>query len=152
MFSFSSIIRTVKVVTRLKIKTSGKLVFVFVVVALLRFGVCSEFVLEQEQVVGCRHSDHIFCRVPGRVQDLLVEVQTVNVDLVFPALAARADLAWFKHSLGFRDLSGSFERDLLPRVSVKHAEEVVVGASHDGRVITVPATLELVENTVIFVQ
>ena len=61
-------------------------------------------------------------------------------------------LAWFKHSLGFRDFSGSFERDLLPRISVEHAEEVVVGASHDGRVVAIPTALKLVENTIVFIQ
>ena len=61
-------------------------------------------------------------------------------------------LAWFKHSLGFRDFSGSFERDLLPRISVEHAEEVVVGAGHDGGVVAVPAALELVKDAVVLIQ
>ena len=50
------------------------------------------------------------------------------------------------------DLPGCLVCDLLLEVAVEHAEEVVVGAGHDGGVVAVPAALELVENAVVFVQ
>ena len=87
----SSIIRTVKLSHASENKNLGQVGICFVVVVVVAMW-CSEFVLEQEQVVGCRNSDHIFCRMPSRMQDLFVEVQTVNVYLVFSALATRADL------------------------------------------------------------
>ena len=34
--------------------------------------------LEEEEVVGGGHGDDVLLRVPGSVQDLLVEVQAVN--------------------------------------------------------------------------
>ena len=85
----SSIIRTVKLSHASENKNLGQVGICFVVVVAMW---CSEFVLEQEQVVGCGNSDHIFCRMPSRMQDLLIEVQTVNVYLVFSALATRTDL------------------------------------------------------------
>lgn len=45
------------------------------------------FVLEYIQVVGCGYGNDIFLRVPGCVQDLLVEVQTINTNLVLLPLA-----------------------------------------------------------------
>ena len=52
----------------------------------------SELVLQEEEVVGCGHSDDIFMRVPSRMQDLLVEVQAVHVNLVLLAFAPSAHL------------------------------------------------------------
>ena len=51
-----------------------------------------ELVLEQEEVVGGCDGDDVLVRVPGGVQDLLVEVKAVNVDLVLLPLATRANL------------------------------------------------------------
>ena len=41
-----------------------------------------ELVLKEEQVVGGGDCNDVLGRMPGSVQDLLVEVQTVDVDLV----------------------------------------------------------------------
>ena len=48
--------------------------------------------LKQKEIVGSCHRDDVLLRMPGRVQDLLVEVQTVNRDFVFLSLAARTHL------------------------------------------------------------
>ena len=53
---------------------------------------CSELVLQQEEVVGGGHGDDVLVRVPGRVEDLLVEVQAVHVDLVLLPFAPGAHL------------------------------------------------------------
>lgn len=47
-----------------------------------------DFVLEYVQVVGGSHGDNVLRRVPGRVQDLLIEVQTVHTNLVLLSLTA----------------------------------------------------------------
>ena len=52
----------------------------------------SVVLLEQEQVVGGGHRDDVLLGVPGRVQDLLVEVEAVDEDLVALALPRRRDL------------------------------------------------------------
>jgi len=51
-----------------------------------------ELVLEEEEVVGGGDRDDVLRWVPGSVQDLLVEVQTVDVDLVLLALSSGAHL------------------------------------------------------------
>lgn len=61
-------------------------------------------------------------------------------------------LAWLEDSLGLGYLLGGLERGVALVRSVKHAEEVVVGASHDARVIPTPTALKLVEDAVILVQ
>jgi len=111
-----------------------------------------ELVLEQEKVVGGCNCDHIFRRVPGRVKNLFVKVKAVDVNLVLLALSSGAHLSRLQHCFGLRDFSGGFEGDFFSRVSIEHAEKVVVGAGHDGAVVAVPATLELVENTIVFIE
>ena len=54
--------------------------------------------------------------------------------------------------LGLGDLPGRLVGDLLLEVAVEHAEEVVVGAGHDGGVVAVPAALELVKDAVVLIQ
>lgn len=70
--------------------------------------------------------------MPGSVQDLLIEVQAVHADLVLLPLASRGHFAWFERSPRFAALPGRLQRDVPPGVAVKHSEEVVVGAGHDG--------------------
>ena len=48
--------------------------------------------LKQKEIVGSCHRDDVLLRMPGRVQDLLVEVQTVHGDLVLLPLAPGAHL------------------------------------------------------------
>ena len=48
--------------------------------------------LEQKEIICGGHCDDVLLRMPGSVQDLLVEVQTVNRDFVFLSLAARTHL------------------------------------------------------------
>lgn len=91
-----------------------------------------DFVLENVQVVGGCHSDHVIFGVPGSVEDLLVEVQAVHADLVFLPLATSGHFPWFERSPGFAAFSGCLQCNVPPGVAVKHSEEVVVGAGHDG--------------------
>lgn len=90
--------------------------------------------------------------MPGGVQDLLVKVQTVDVDFVLFPLATGADLARLQDRLRLDDVPGRFQRDVLLAVAVEHAEEVVVAAGHDRTVVAVPAALELVEDAIVLVQ
>ena len=48
--------------------------------------------LKQKEIVGSCHRDDVLLRMPGRVQDLLVEVEAVDEDLVALALPRRRDL------------------------------------------------------------
>jgi len=68
------------------------------------------------------------------MQDLFAEVQTVHADLIFPPLAPHADLAGFEDGPRFAVLPRGLQRHVPLGVAVKHAEEVVVGASHDDTV------------------
>lgn len=90
--------------------------------------------------------------MPGRVQDLLVKVQTVDADFVLFPLAPGAHLPRLQHRLRLDDVPGGLQRDVLLAVAVEHAEEVVVAAGHDRAVVAVPAALELVEDAVVLVQ
>ena len=48
--------------------------------------------LEEEEIVGGSHRYDVLLRVPGGVQDLLVEVQAVHGDLIFFPLPTRTHL------------------------------------------------------------
>lgn len=91
-----------------------------------------DFVLENVQVVGGCHCNHVIFGVPGSVEDLLIEVQAVHADLVLLPLASRGHLAWFERGPRFAALPGRLQCDVPPGVAVKHSEEVVVGSGHDG--------------------
>lgn len=69
--------------------------------------------------------------MPGCVQDLFAKVQTVNTDLVFSPLASHAHFARLQDSPGFAVFPRGLESNITLGVSVKHPEEVVVGARHD---------------------
>lgn len=65
-----------------------------------------EFVLEDVQVVGGGDGDDVLGRVPGRVEDLLGEVQAVHADVVLPALSSGgADPPRLQDGPGFAALS-----------------------------------------------
>lgn len=70
--------------------------------------------------------------MPGSVEDLLVEVQAVHADLVLLPLAAGGHFARFQRRPWFAALPGCLQCDVPPGVAVKHSEEVVVRARHDG--------------------
>lgn len=88
-------------------------------------------VLEDVQVVGGRDGDDVLGRVPGRVQDLLGEVQAVHADVVPSPLAAHAHPPRLEHCPGLAALPRRLQRHIPLGVPVKHAEEVVVGSGHD---------------------
>lgn len=89
-------------------------------------------VLKYIQVVCGSYSNDVLLGVPGRVQDLLVEVQAVDADLVLLPLAAGAHLARLQHRARFVVLPGRLQGDVSLCVSVKHPEEVVVRPCHDN--------------------
>lgn len=88
------------------------------------------FFLEDVEVVGGCHGNDIFLRVPGGVQDLLVEVQAVHADLVLLPLAAGANPARLQDLPGLAALARSLQGDVPPLRAIQHSEEVVVGSSH----------------------
>jgi len=108
--------------------------------------------LKQKEIVGSCHRDDVLLRMPGRVQDLLVEVQTVHGDLVLLPLAPGAHLAWFEHCLWFSNFSRCFQCHFLPRIAIKHSEKVVVTSCHDGGVCSVPSTFKLIKDAIVLVQ
>jgi len=61
--------------------------------------------LEEEEIVGGGHRDDVLLRVPGSVQDFLVEVQTVDRDFIFFPLTPRTHLTRFEHCLWFSNFS-----------------------------------------------
>ena len=70
--------------------------------------------------------------MPGRVEDLLGEVQAVHADVVLPPLPPRrADPPWLQDSSGFAALPRRLQGYVPFGVAVEHAEEVVVGSGHD---------------------
>lgn len=91
-----------------------------------------EFVLEDVQVVGGGDGDDVLSRVPGRVENLLGEVQAVHADVIFPPLSSSgADPSRFQYSSRFAALSRRLQGHVTFGVPVEHAEEVVVGSCHD---------------------
>ena len=90
------------------------------------------FVLKYVEVVGGGDSDDVLLWVPRGVLDLLVEVQTVYADLVLLPLPPGGHLASLQDGPRFTVLPRGLQRDVPPRVPVKHPEEVVVRARHDG--------------------
>lgn len=65
------------------------------------------------------------------MQDLFAKVQAVDADLVFSPLAPHAHFSRFQDSPGFAVFPRGLQGDITLGVSVKHPEEVVVGARHD---------------------
>lgn len=91
-----------------------------------------EFVLEDVQVVGGGDGDDVLVGVPGRVQDLLGEVQAVHADVVLPPFpAGGADPPWLQDGSGFAALPRGLQGHISLGVAVKHSEKVVVGAGHN---------------------
>lgn len=88
------------------------------------------FFLEDVEVVGGCHSDDIFLRVPGGVQDLLIEVQAVHTDLILLPFAACTNPAWLQDLPGLAALARSLQGDVPPLGAIQHSEEVIVGSSH----------------------
>jgi len=111
-----------------------------------------EFVLEDVEVIGGGHGDDVLRWMPGRVQNLFVEVQTLDANLVLLALSAGAHLSRLEHNLGLGDLSRRLKRHVPFGVAVEHAEKIVVRPSHDGRIAPIPAAFKLVKDAVILVE
>lgn len=91
-----------------------------------------QFFLEYVQIVGGGHSNDVVQRMPGSVEDLLVKVQTVYTDFILFALSTCAYFARFQHRSRFAVLPRCLKSHILPVASVKHPEEVVVGAGHNN--------------------
>lgn len=65
------------------------------------------------------------------MQDFFAKVQTVDTDLVLPPLAPHAHFPWLQDSSRFAVFPRGLQGNITLGVSVKHPEEVVVGAGHD---------------------
>lgn len=87
-------------------------------------------VLEYVEVVCGGHGDDVVLGVPGGVEDLLVEVQTVHADFVLLALATCRHLAGLEDLHRLAVLPGRLQGQVPPLAAVEHPEEVVVGAGH----------------------
>lgn len=91
-----------------------------------------EFVLKDVQIIGGSNGDDVLRRVPGRVEDLLGEVQAVHADVVFPPLpSGRADPPGFQDGSGLAALPRGLQGHVAFGVAVKHAKEVVVCSCHN---------------------
>lgn len=91
-----------------------------------------EFVLKDVQVVGGSNSNDVLSRVPGRVEDLLGEVQAVHADVIFPPLPSGcADPPGLQDSSGLAALPRCLQGHVAFGVAVKHAKEVVVCSGHN---------------------
>lgn len=90
-----------------------------------------EFVLEDVQVVGGSDGDDVLRGVPGRVQDLLGEVQAVHTDVILATFPTLADAARLENGPGLTALPGRLQGHVTLCVPVKHPKEVVVGPRHD---------------------
>lgn len=111
-----------------------------------------DLVLKNIEVVGGGHSDDVFTGVPSCVKDLLTEVQAVHADLVFAPFAANTNLSWLEDGSGFAVLPRGFQCHVTLCVSIKHTEEVVVGACHQDTVSSIPDTFKLVKDAIVLVQ
>jgi len=90
--------------------------------------------------------------MPGGMQNLLVEVETVYADLILLPFAASANFPWLEHRLRLDNVPRGLQRDILFRIAIEHAEEVVVASGHYRAVLAVPTALELVKDAVVLVQ
>ena len=88
-------------------------------------------VLEYVQVIGGSHGNDVLRWVPGRVQNLLAEVQAVHAHLVLLSLPTCTHSARLQAGARLAVLPGSFQRNIPPCSPIEHSEEVVVGPSHD---------------------
>lgn len=97
----------------------------------LRLRVGADPILEDVQVVGGCDGDDVLRRVPGHVQDLLGEVQTVHADVSAAPLAAGVNPAGPQHGPGLAALPPGLQGHPSARLPVKHPEEAVVRPGHD---------------------
>lgn len=113
-----------------------------------------ELILKYKQIVCGSNGDDVFLWMPRGMQNLFVKVEAVNANLVLLSFTTGAHFAWFQHHFRFNNIARCFECEFLDgaAVAIKHAEEIVVAARHDGRVIAVPAAFELVEDAIVLVQ
>ena len=94
---------------------------------------CCQLVMtlkEVKVVRGGKREDPVR-RMPSGVEDLAVEVETVDADLVLLALAAGTNAAWPQRLAWLKVFTVRLEGHIAPRLTVKDAEEVVVGAGDD---------------------
>lgn len=110
-----------------------------------------KLILEQKQVIRGRDRYDVFERMPRGMQYFLVKVQTVHANLVFFSFALRTNFARSQYGFRFRDIPGRFQGDVAFRRPIKHAEKVIVWASHDGGVVSVPAAFKFVKNAIVLV-
>lgn len=97
----------------------------------LRLHVGVDSILEYIQVVGGRDGDDVLEWVPGHVQDLFGEVQTIHADVSAAPLAAGVNPPGPQHSPRLAALPPGLQGHSSARLPVEHPEEAVVRPSHD---------------------
>lgn len=89
-----------------------------------------QFILKNVQIVGGGYGDDVVQRMPGCVDNLFTEVQTVDTDLVLFALPTCAYFPRLEDGSWPTVFPRRFVRHVLLITSVKHPEEVIVRARH----------------------
>lgn len=88
------------------------------------------FILEYVEVVGRCHRNDVVLGMPGSVQDLLIEVQTIHADFILFAFAACAHLAGLQDLHGLAVFTGRLQCHVPSVAAIEHPEEVVIWAGH----------------------
>lgn len=84
------------------------------------------FILEYVEVVGRCHRNDVVLGMPGSVQDLLIEVQTIHADFILFAFAACAHLAGLQDLHGLAVFTGRLQCHVPSVAAIEHPEEVVI--------------------------
>lgn len=84
------------------------------------------FILEYVEVVGRCHRNDVVLGMPGSVQDLLIEVQTIHTDFILFAFAACAHLAGLQDLHGLAVFTGRLQCHVPSVAAIEHPEEVVI--------------------------
>lgn len=83
-----------------------------------------------EVVSGCNGND-VFRRVPGHVQNLFREVQTVHAHIATATPAPGVNAAGPQHGSWFAALAPRLEGHAATRLTIKHPEKTVIRSCHD---------------------
>lgn len=86
------------------------------------------------------------------MQDFLIEVQTVDTNLVLFPLIARIHFAGLQNGLRLDNILRRLHRQVLLGVAIEDTEEIIITARHYRRIVAIPTALKFIKNAVILVQ
>lgn len=89
-----------------------------------------QFILKNVQIVGGGYGDDVVQRMPGCVDNLFAEVQTVHTDFILFALPTCAYFARLEDGSRPTVFPRRFVGHVLLIASVEHPEEVIVRTRH----------------------